>query len=181
MGNWTAVVGAAGSNKYEFVKLLSQRLRASGLSVAGFAQPLARAADGTPFGWDIENLATGERLTLARPSSEGHVCNYAFEPGAFEAAALWLDEPSDVVIADGVGKLEAAGSGHWAAVSRVIARPSGPLLVIGIRDTCLTTIALSLPDPQAHIQLPVEQAEAVAFAETVAELAQGPNAADRTA
>jgi nucleoside-triphosphatase THEP1 len=183
MAHWSAIVGAAGSNKYDFVKRLAERLRAAGLSVGGFAQPLVRAPDGTPIGWDVENLATGERITLARPSAQPELCTYAFEPDAFETAARWLGMRADVVVAEGVGKLEAAGNGHWTALCRLVADQTAPQIVIGIRDTSLAAIALSLPDPEAHIQLPADEPEAIAFARAVTELAarQGRNAADRPA
>jgi nucleoside-triphosphatase THEP1 len=185
MAGWSAVVGRARSNKYDFVKTLAQRLRASGLTVGGFAQPLVRRSDGEPFGWDLENLMTGQRVTLARPSDQPHLCSYAFDPTAFETAAGWLAGRADVVIAEGAGKLEAAGTGHWEAVSRLIADASAPHLVIGIRDTSLAAIALTLPDPEAHIQLPAAEAESLEFARAVAELAgaraRGPSAADRPA
>jgi nucleoside-triphosphatase THEP1 len=172
VAGWSAFVGAVRSDKHGFARWLARRLEAAGLRVGGFAQVVVHGAEGEILGWDIECLQTGERTALARQSPEPLLCSYAFDEQAFAVAAERLARAGkDVVIAEGLGKLEAAGRGHWRAVLRAIedASPGAPHVVLGIRDTSLAAIALALPDPEAHVELPASEEAAEEFARAVAE------------
>jgi hypothetical protein len=85
--------------------------------------------------------------------AQGSGCSIVFDPAGFEAARRWIAEDaraSDVVVLDGIGKLELGGEGHRAAVARALAEAR--LVVLAVRDDQLVYVveALGLEEPVAH-------------------------------
>jgi hypothetical protein len=116
-----------GCSKPAVLRELCGRLRERGLRVGGFVQPDARDRDGELAGWDLENLASGARSALARRSVDPVLCDYAFDSEAFARARRWLEASGDdIFIVHAVGKLEAAGRGHWPALEAALANPAAP-------------------------------------------------------
>ena len=163
MTQWSAIVGGAGTEKGRAARKLAALLEARGLRVAGFVQNDVSDDAGETLGWDIASVTDPERVgVLARISQDPDLCGYKFEQAGFELARALSDQPADVVVIGGVGKLEAAERGHW------------PHVVACIRDTCLSAIALALPDPLDYVELPCDDAELERLAERLrAEIAAG--------
>ena len=74
------------------------------------------------------------------------------------------------MVIGGVGKIEAARAGHWPLLESLILDPEAPHVIACVRDTCIATIALALPDPEAHVMLPCDDAELASFAHEVASI-----------
>lgn len=128
-------------------------------------QPEALDGSGALIGWDLERADGALRIPLARRSAAPTLCSYAFSADGFGMASEWLREPgNDVVVVHAVGKLEAAGGGHWPAIARLLLEPHAAHTVLCIRDTSLAAVALGLDDPTAHLELPAADAELEAFA-----------------
>lgn len=158
-----ALTGPVGSGKTSRIRELVDRLRADGREVEGF---LATAGERTEPGkgaisYDLEFLATGERVRFAdRTESTDPNRRYVFSEVAQQKVASWAESiaPSDVLVMDEFGPLEAAGEGHFAAWPSVLGIDP-PIVVIGVRESHLTAIAdllgrpfdlvLSASDPKA--------------------------------
>lgn len=166
MSSWSAIVGAPGTEKGRAAKKLAELLQARGLRVAGFVQEDVSGASGETLGWDIVSVSAPEKVgILARTSSEPDLCGYAFQPAGFAFARELASERADVVIVGGVGKLEAAKQGHWPVLAELVERADGPHVVACIRDTCLSSVALALPDPLDYVELPCDDAALAELAE----------------
>ena len=171
MGSWSAIVGPAKSNKSGYAWRVAQALATRGFRTGGYVQREVRDPEGETLGWDVERVLDEQRVTLARPSNDPDICGYRFQSAGFSAAADWLGTPNrDLVVMDGIGKLEAAGRGHWPAAKRVVEDPTAPHALLCIRDDCLRTIALALPDPLAFLEVPASERDTAAFVEVLDEL-----------
>jgi nucleoside-triphosphatase THEP1 len=168
MSAWSAIVGAAGTNKSEVARRVVRALAERGLRVGGFLQVDVPASDGTTEGWDVEHVADGERLVLARRSPDPTLCEYAFREQGFAQAAAWAREACDVVMIGGVGKLEAARGGHWPVLEALVTRADAAHVVACVRDSSLAAVALALPDPVAHVMLPCSSDAIVELADQIA-------------
>lgn len=168
MSEWSVIVGRAGSEKGELARRVIDALLAAGLQVGGFVQKSVADAAGETLGWDVERIDRSERCVLARTSPEPTLCSYAFEAEGFARAADWSRQPADVVVVGGVGKIEAARGGHWPLLEGLILDPDAPHVIACVRDSCLATVALALPDPVAHVTSPCDAAELSSFAQEVA-------------
>jgi nucleoside-triphosphatase THEP1 len=175
MTQWSAIVGGAGTEKGRAARKLAALLEARGLRVAGFVQNDVSDDAGETLGWDIASVTEPERVgVLARISQDPDLCGYKFEQAGFELARALSDQPADVVVIGGVGKLEAAERGHWPLLRGLIDRADSPHVVACIRDTSLSAIALALPDPLDYVELPCDDAELERLAERLrAEIAAG--------
>lgn len=169
MNPWIAIVGARESGRHTLTRALSRALSARALSVRGFLQVPVVDEHGATEGYDLLDIAGGDRLPLARPSASPRICGWGFAEDAFRAARTWCAMPSDVVVLE-VGRIEAAEDGHWPAVLAALRGPPR-LVVVGIRPAVLAAIALRLPDPSDAIELPTEELAQQAFVDRVAELA----------
>jgi nucleoside-triphosphatase THEP1 len=154
--SWALVVAARGGRRSRTAREVVAALAARGLRVGGFTQRTTDHEDGSKE-FDLVHAAAGAIVPLARADkraapAEGGGCSVVFDPAAFEAARRWIeaDAPtSDVLVLDGIGKLELAGEGHRAAVARALA--AAPLVVLAIRDDQLVYAveALGLDEPVA--------------------------------
>lgn len=166
MAPWVAIVGTRESGKQGLVESLGRALAARGLRLGGVIQsPVMR--DGEAVGYDVLHVGGPERLPLARPAGEPRICNWGFDAEAFEAARTWvLEAPGDAAVVE-VGRLEAAGEGHWPTVQAALAREDR-LVVLLLRPAVAASVGLRLPDPVAGIELPASVEEAASFVEDVA-------------
>jgi nucleoside-triphosphatase THEP1 len=154
--SWALVVAARGGNRSRAAREVVDALAARGLRVGGFTQRTVDHEDGSKE-FELVPARAGAAVPLARAEKraaavEGGGCSVVFDPAAFEVARRWIevDAPvSDVVVLDGIGKLELAGEGHRAAVTRALA--AAPLVVLAIRDDQLVYAveALGLDEPVA--------------------------------
>ena len=172
MASWSAIVGARSDDKGAALHHVLDWLRESGVRLGGFYQERVLDDAGEVAGWDVVRLGQPGRASLARRSDEPDMCDYAFKRSGFAAAAAWVDEPgADLIVVGGMGKLEAAGGGHWPVVEGLLAGSAHTLLCI--RDTSLSGVALRLPDPVAYVHLPCDPAELDAFSLRLTQLSQG--------
>lgn len=154
--SWALVVAAKGGKRSLAAREVADALRARGLRVGGFTQRTTDREDGAKD-IDLVHAVDGRVVPLARGEKrtapvEGGGCSIVFDPAGFEAARRWVDADaaaSDVLVLDGLGKLELAGEGHRAAVARALR--GGPLVVLAIRDDQLVYAleALGLDEPVA--------------------------------
>lgn len=154
--SWALVVAAKGGKRSVAAREVVEGLAARGLRVGGFTQRMVDLDDGSK---DIAlvHASDGATIPLARSEKrtapvEGGGCAIVFDPAGFAAARRWveLDAPScDVLVLDGLGKLELAGEGHRAAVAHALS--AAPLVVLAVRDDQLVYAleALGLEDPVA--------------------------------
>ena len=162
-------MGAPGTEKGRVALRLAELLRARGLRVAGFVQEDVSDVAGETLGWDVASVADPSRRgVLARGSEQAHICGYEFLESGFALARSFAHEPAEVVIVGGVGKLEAAKQGHWPLLEFLITTAEAPHVVACVRDTCLATVALALPDPIDYVELPCEDAALERLAERLA-------------
>lgn len=172
---WALVVAARGGKRSRAAREVVAALAARGLRVGGFTQRTTEHEDGSKA-FDLVRASGGDAVPLARADRRGAVaegggCAVVFEPAAFELARRWVeaDAPeSDVLVLDGIGKLELAGEGHRAAVARALA--AAPLAVLAIRDDQLVYAveALGLEEPVAAYTDGEGEGALAAFAEAVA-------------
>jgi nucleoside-triphosphatase THEP1/SAM-dependent methyltransferase len=142
----TAIVtGATGSGKTTLVGAVVERLQARGLRVAGIVAP-GLLADGRRAGFDIVNLATGERTALARegqaqPGQHARWSRFAFDSGglALGRRALGVDAAgADVVVVDEVGPFELSGGG-WATALDALRDFEGATILV-VRDSLVDEV-----------------------------------------
>ena len=119
-----ALQGAPGEGKTTRILAIAARLREAGLKVCGVVQPAVHV-DGKRTGYDLLDVATGDRVPFARVAE-------ATRPGgprfAFDKAGwAWASErirqarqDADVVVVDEIGRLEASGGGHLEALREAV-------------------------------------------------------------
>ncbi|MEZ4219983.1 MAG: hypothetical protein R3B13_03570 [Polyangiaceae bacterium] len=168
MTDWFAIVGARSDDKQRALDQVVACLQ-SQLRLAGFFQERVHDDAGEVSGWDVVRVGGSGREVLARRSPNPELCAYSFEVGGFGAARSWAQQDADVVLVGGMGKLEAAGGGHFPVVQALIEAPDAPALLLCIRDTSLANIALRLPDPAGFIHLPCEASELDDFCNAILE------------
>jgi len=178
MSRWAAVVAGKGGRRSRAAREVAEALAARGLRVGGFTQrTIEDDAGAKTIG--LMRAAGGAEVPLARsvvppPGSSG--CSIVFEAAGFEAARRWVAEDapgSDVVVLDGIGKLELGGEGHRAAVARALA--DARLVVLAVRDDQLVYVieALGLEEPVAAYTDGDGPAALDAFVAEVARAARG--------
>jgi nucleoside-triphosphatase THEP1 len=150
------VVAARGGKRSAAAREVADALVARGLRVGGFTQRTTDREDGSKD-IDLVHASDGRVVPLARSERrtapvEGGGCSIVFDPAAFEAARRWIeaDAPaSEVLVLDGLGKLELAGEGHRAALARALS--AAPLTVLAVRDDQLVYAleAFGLDEPAA--------------------------------
>jgi len=146
------VTGARGSGKTTAVVEAGRRLLELGVGVAGFAQP-GTWEEGERTGFELVDLATGERAELARrttPSQGEHGTGYRFERSGFALGerALARARPGGVLVVDELGPVELRGRGHMSAVRQALATPGLAVAVVVVRRSLVPTLlaALALED-----------------------------------
>jgi excisionase family DNA binding protein len=133
-------------------------LRSQGVRVGGFLQVPSGPASAKPLGYDLYRLLQPERMPLAErirhdqrgPTGE-RSCELTFHAAALVRACEWLREDasvSDVLVVDGVGKLEERGQGLFPALAwaRMQVRPKMILLSSRWDHVPQVTARLALTD-----------------------------------
>lgn len=158
MLNWSAIVGSRGADTAGVLHSVLTHLRQVGVQPCGFYQERVLDDAGEIAGWDVVRIGQPGRVALARRSPDPDLCDYGFDPDAFATAASWASAPgADLAVVGGLGKLEAAGSGHWPLVQCLLERSGDASALFCIRDTSLTSLALRMPDPAAFVHLPCDE------------------------
>jgi len=167
---WVAIVGTRDQGRRQVLDSVLEALRQAGLRLGGVVQETI-LRDGERAGFDVVDLASGQRRPLAREAPDPQLCTWGFDGETFAQVRRWIDaEPCDVVTLS-LGSLEAAGQGYWPTV---LANLDGPprLLLLEIRPNVLSAVALRLPDPEDGVELPAGEDEVAEFASRVAEAAR---------
>ena len=137
------VSGPKPSGKTTLVETVIATLAGRELRIAGIlAQGLWR--DGLRAGFDLINLASGQRVPLARRRNDPHSQHgriFDFFESGFRAGAEALDtcRRANLVVVDEIGRLEARGEG-WASRLRELLTLEGPLLILVARLDCIPRI-----------------------------------------
>lgn len=173
--SWALVVAPRGGRRSGAAREVAAALAARGLRVGGFTQRTLEHEDGSKE-FELVRAGTGATVPLARADrraapAEGGGCSVVFEAGAFATARAWIDADaatSDVLVVDGIGKLELAGEGHRATIGRALA--AAPIVVLAIRDDQLVYAleALGLDEPVASYTAGEGAGALSAFATAVA-------------
>lgn len=142
---WALVTGAKGQPSR--MGAVVEALTAAGLRLAGFLQERHGAGgEGRHTLLRLGGQGTPKRHALARESAtadQGELafCSYAFSADAFALARQWVEEDlprAEVVVIDGVSKLEAGGGGHALALAHALA--SDRLVVLRVREDQLFAV-----------------------------------------
>jgi nucleoside-triphosphatase THEP1 len=174
------VEGAPGAGKTTALAGLAEALRARGLAVGGVLQPALgggeeAASPGAPRpGYDLEDLASGERRRFAR-RREGGARGYDFDDDAWAWAAARFaraQRGSDVVVVDELGRLEADGGGHVPGLAALTESPGRAAVLLGAtRDGCVEPLATHVGPPALALAAPLDGAALEAAADEIARLA----------
>jgi nucleoside-triphosphatase THEP1 len=175
---YALVIAGKGGRRSQAARNVAGALSARGLRVGGFTQRTVESAAGAKT-IDLVHVRDGRVVPLARPATaaDAAACSLAFEPAAFEEARRWIEEDAettDVLVVDGLGKLELGGEGHRAAVASALA--TGRLVVLAVRDDQLVYAmeALALGEPLAAYTDGTGAAALDAFVAEVARAARPP-------
>lgn len=150
---YALVVAGRGGKRSRLAQDVAARLAARGLRVGGFVQRTTEGEGGAKS-IDLVRVPDGRTVPLARsaPAGAGGGCALAFDPAGFAEARRWIEvdaAASDLVVVDGIGKLELGGEGHRGAVAHALA--AGGLVLLAVRDDQLVYAleALGLGEPVA--------------------------------
>ncbi len=152
---WALVVAGKGGKRSRAAREIAGALASRGLRVGGFTQRTIEPEVG-PKTIELVRVRDGRALPLARSApdagAEPASCAFVFDRAALEEAGRWVDadaREADVLVVDGLGKLELGGGGNRAAIARALAGPR--LVVLAIRDDQLVYAmeALGLGEPVA--------------------------------
>ena len=172
--SYALVIGEKGSRKSTVMREIAQRLTARGLRVAGFTQRVSEERPGRKT-VEVVRVSDGRAVLLARTSADpgeaAAVCSFAFEGQAFEDARRWVESDApdaDVIVVDGMGKLELGGGGHRGTIEYALR--AGPPVVLGLRDDNLVYAmeALALEEPLAFLGTAEDDAALERFVHAVA-------------
>lgn len=132
-----AVVGEPGTGKTTLVMGVAQSLRDAGLRVGGVVQP-ALEASGIRTGYDLMDVATGETRPFARLATGPRPGSprFAFDESGWAWAADRIRkgrQSVDVLVADEIGRQEAAGGGHLAVLLEPMADEKARWWLLSVR------------------------------------------------
>lgn len=151
---YALVIAGKGGRRSELARDVAAALTHRGLRVGGFTERTAVSATGAKS-LDLVRARDGTAVRLAGPaagSADPAACSLSFDRRGFETARRWIEEDapsSDLLVLDGLGKLELGGEGHHAAIVRALA--IAPVVVLAIRDDQLVYAleAFGLSEPAA--------------------------------
>jgi nucleoside-triphosphatase THEP1 len=140
------ITGATGSGKTTLTLAVIDRLRSRGVRVAGIVAP-GILSDGRRTGFDLVNLATGERAALAREQQNvggphARWSRFAFSPEGLALGRRALTDDArgaDVVVVDEVGPFELSGGG-WAAPLDALAHGYEGRLLLVVRESVVDAV-----------------------------------------
>jgi nucleoside-triphosphatase THEP1 len=151
---YAIVVAGKGGRRSEVAREVAAALARRGLRVGGFTER-SSVSDTGAKSLDLVRVRDGAAVRLAGPAggpADPAACSLSFDRAAFEVARRWIEEDapsSDVLVVDGLGKLELGGEGHRDAIARALA--VAPLVVLAVRDDQLVYAveAFGLDEPTA--------------------------------
>lgn len=153
---WAAVVAGKGGRRSRLAREIAAALAARGLRVGGFTQRTVEAEDGRKT-IELVHASDGRTAPLARsadPGKDDASCSIAFDAAAFATARRWLEADaatSDVLVVDGLGKLELGGDGHRAAIAHALRGPRPVVLALREDQLVYAVEALGLDEPVAAL------------------------------
>jgi nucleoside-triphosphatase THEP1 len=146
-----AMIARAGSAP---VVQMVERLRGRGLRVGGFLQVPCGPHDRI-LGYDLVRLGKSDRIPIADrvaaiPGDGKAFCKLSFRTESLAVAFQWLRDDAraaDVLLIDGVGKLEGKGQGHFPALrwAREIERPL--VVLVSLRADLIPSLRKKLGLP----------------------------------
>ncbi|MBN2498744.1 MAG: DUF2478 domain-containing protein [Deltaproteobacteria bacterium] len=144
-----AVVGEPDSGKTRTVELLVEKLAQAGLRPAGVRQPKQLDEQGQRLGYELADVATGERRPFARRAARpDRQRGFDFDPQGWAWAAERIRtgaSQADFVVVDELGWLEADGQGHLAAIHAAVAAAGrARFYLLGVRASCARSIQARL-------------------------------------
>ncbi len=153
--HWAMIARGHGSASHQHMLDLVEHLQERGLRVGGFLQVPSGGGE-RPLGYDLFRLSRPERVLFAdrfpgaQSNPDDKFCDLAFRPDSLVRAWEWLREDvadADVVIVDGVGKLEGAGRGHFPALAWARKLQGPKVVLLSVRRDQMPTVAerLNLP------------------------------------
>jgi len=141
------LTGPTGSGKTTMAGGVVEALRRAGARVGGILAP-GYLMDGRRTGFDLIDLATGDRAPLAREHQDtaarhARWSRFAFLPEGLALGARALGPgafPSDVIVVDEVGPFELSGGG-WADALDALARGFTGALLLVVREAVVDAVA----------------------------------------
>jgi nucleoside-triphosphatase THEP1 len=169
------ITGPQGSGKTSFLLALAEELRGQGKTPGGIAAPVVLKGS-ERIGYDLLDLKTGERVTLARKNvtpTGMRAGPFAFLPAAIafgeQALASAAARRTCVIALDEIGPLELAGKGWSPALSALLSSPPGVLLLV-IRPDLIGRVTERWNLKPAHIWKPGEATPGDAVRQLIATL-----------
>lgn len=163
------VTGTTGSGKTTLVEQVVEQLRRASVRVGGILAP-GYLHENRRTGFDLVDLATGERATLARerldvPGPHVRWSRFAFDEGGLALGRRALGETSQsaqVIVVDEVGPMELSGGG-WAEALDRLAADSRAVLLLVVRESVLEAVVARWGSEHTGIfEVPGTPPEAVA-------------------
>ena len=158
-----AVVGEPDSGKTRTLGRVVERLRAEGFSAGGVQQPKLMS-EGRAQGYDLQDVASGERRSFARRCEDGDDPRVGFRFD--EAGWAWAAEKirlavtdADFLVVDEMGWLEADGDGHGPALGSLPAKGQARFVLASVRAVCATAIERRWGDFAFRIEAGADDAE----------------------
>ena len=160
-----------------------ERLTAAGLRVAGFVQHKSRNERGEKR-YELVRLHSKDRAVLAvdgvaaKGPTEEFFCSMAFHNDGFDAARLWVEEDAggaDLLLLDGISKLEVSGKGHCATLEAALRGEAAVLICVRASQLSYVFERFGLDDAQmfAALELPANDGAVEKFVQDVGEACLG--------
>jgi putative molybdopterin biosynthesis protein len=143
---WATVTRERPDQVLSMVRHLQQR----GLSVGGFVQVPSGPASEKPLGYDLYRVAHAERVPFAertaspREQPSNRFCELLLHTESLARAWQWLREDMaccDVLVVDGVGRLEEQGQGLFPALAWARSIDGPKLVLLSVRSGQVPNIA----------------------------------------
>jgi nucleoside-triphosphatase THEP1 len=180
MARWALLSEENGEARANRALAIVEHFAAASVRVAGFVQRKRVDPQG-PKRYEVVRLRDHETVALAvgGPMARGpageNICTLAFHDGGFDAARRWLEEDApgaDVLVLDGIGKVEASGRGHAAALDAALRQPDKVVLICARASLLFSVVerfGLEEETMVAALELPADEAAMDAFVRAISE------------
>ena len=180
MARWALISGESGEENAACALKVVAHLAASGIRASGFTQRKHIDEEGRRR-YELVRLLGGERAVVAvggvvpKGPAEEAFCSMAFHNEGFDAAGRWLDEDApaaDLLVLDGIGKLEVSGKGHCSTLGAVLHWADKVVLLCAKASQLVYVVerfGLKDKDMVAALELPADDAAFDAFCRSVGE------------
>lgn len=172
-----AMVGGRETGKSSALAALVMEIEKRGLGVGGVLQPAVHEG-GERIGYDLLDVADGSRFPFARkkPVVGPDELSFEFDPRGWTWARDRIREArwhADLLVVDELGKLEARGEGHMAALGAPFwSDERAPVWVLSIRDLALDPVVDRIGAMDVVVRLTGEGRDVERLIDTV--LRKGP-------